>query len=86
MEWHCIHIEHARLERAINVTLRNMLFDEWQARGMPKCGVFRHCAPTTGCTYFFSPEASEVFAVFIGFWQGVSCSEPANLQDLDLLI
>jgi hypothetical protein len=82
MEWHCVHIEHMRLLYTVDVTFRNMLRREYLVLGeSTNCRVYRQVHPDQAYSYFFSPGASESLEVFVRFWEGFACPEPANLAD-----
>ena len=87
MAWCCVHIAHTRVSRAVNLTFRNMLIDEYRELGEPKgCHVYRHDHADGSYTYFFSPAAAEALAVFVDFWDGYGCGEPTNLTQMDVVI
>jgi len=37
-------------------------------------------------SYFFSPAAAKVFAHFIRHWEGFGCSEPHNLDEMEIVL
>ena len=87
--WYCVHIEHIRLVKSVDITFRNMLLSEYVALGQPAgCRVYRHLHPDNGRSYYFSPEAVRTFRMFVIFWEGFGVSEPsiANLMDMDLIL
>jgi hypothetical protein len=87
MGWCCVHIAHTRVARAVNVTFRNMLIDEYRILGEPKdCHVYRRVRPDDSCSYFFSPAAAGAMEAFVNFWEGYECDEPTNLAQMDILI
>jgi hypothetical protein len=87
LEWYCVHIAFARVSRAVNLTFRNMLMDEYRELGEPKgCHVYCHALTDGSFTYFFSPAAAEALAVFVYFWEGYKCVEPTNLAQMDVTI
>jgi hypothetical protein len=87
MAWCCVHIEHTRVSRAVNLTFRNMLIDDYRELGQPKdCHVYRHARPDGSINYFFSPTAAEAMAVFVDFWGGYEYVEPTNLAQMDVMI
>jgi hypothetical protein len=87
MGWCCVHIAHTRVSRAVNLTFRNMLTDEYRELGEPKsCHVYRHAPADGSFTYFFSPAAAKALVVFVDFWEGYECVEPANLAKMDIIV
>ena len=85
--WYCIHIAHDRLLNAIDMTFRHMLVSEYRDLGQPAdCSVYRRLGLTRSYMYFFSPEAANQLRAFVNFWEGVNCSEPANLAGMEKII
>jgi len=87
MAWWCVQVAHTRVSRAVNLTFRNMLIDEYRALGQPNgCHVYRRVRADDSVSYFFAPAAGEALAAFVNFWEGYECSEPTNLAEMDVII
>jgi hypothetical protein len=81
-EWYCLHII-----QALNTTFRALLYDEFvKAREPNDCGVYVESHRDESYTYFFSPEAAELFSLFLEFWRGMPCSEPADISQMEIVI
>ena len=85
--WSCVHIQHTRVARAVNLTFRNMLIDEYKELGEPRdCNVYRRVRPDQAVSYFFSPAAAHALAAFVNFWDGYECIQPTDLAQMDVII
>jgi len=87
MQWYFVHIEHMRLTRAANLALQATLVHVFEDMGPPvDCRVYRKGSDEHGYSYFFSPTAVAAFKALIDLWQGVSISEPTNLDTMNRVI
>ena len=74
-------------QRAVNVTFRNMLVDEYRELGEPMgCHVNRRVHADGSSSYLFSPAAAAALGAFVHFWDGYECAEPTNLAQMDVMI
>ena len=85
--WHCIHIEHVRLIKALDVTFRQMLISEYVDLGQPdNCRVYRWKHEDGGYSYYFSPGAVQAMGAFVHFWHAFGVFEPGNLAHMEVII
>ena len=85
--WYFVEIAHARLLNAIDVTFRHMLISEYRNLGHPAdCRVYRQAGLSRSYLYFFSPASANHFRALVNFWEGVGCSEPTNLAEMEVII
>jgi hypothetical protein len=87
LHWSCVHIEHMRLTRALQLTFHSLLLSEYETEGRPpSCSVYFSANPDGSYTYFFCPRATLILDQFLRFWEATSCPEPANLLDLSIAL
>ena len=86
MGWHCVHIEHIRVAKAVSATFRNMLLEAYRNQGSPRdCHVYFNPAPS-GYFYYFSPAAAQSLETFMNFWAGFAVPEPTNVHKMEKVI
>jgi hypothetical protein len=66
---------------------QTLLVEEYVALGRPEnCRVYRRGSDLEGYSFFFSPVAAEKLDAMLKVWQGISVSEPTNLQNMVIII
>ena len=87
MDWRCVHIEHIRLSRPINMTFQTMLLDEYLRAGKPPgCQVYRRVHYDGSTSYYFTPEAAKALGPFERFWDAYECNEPPDLAGCESVL
>jgi hypothetical protein len=50
------------------------------------CRVYLRADPAGDYVYFFSPGATELFTLFLKFWEGVPCPQPTDFSQMEIVI
>ena len=82
--WYCINIQptdvaHTTFRQTLVKVVRNTI----EPRG---CSIYLMADAYGGYSYFFSPAAARAFAQFIRDWEGFGCSEPHNLDEMEIVL
>ena len=86
-QWYCVYLDPTRRVRAVMAAFQTLLVEEYVALGRPEnCRVYRRGNDADGYSYFFSPVAAEKLDAMLKVWQGISVSEPTNLQNMVIII
>ena len=80
MSWYCVQIAQKGFAREADIIFRDMLRHERCTRdARAECRVYHVPNEEGGHCYYFTPDAAERYSVFVSFWNGAACSQPADL-------
>ena len=85
-KWQYIHIPRSRIFDATNRTFLGLLRGEYRNPEV-ECPVYgQEAADGDGYCYYFSPQATVQFRVFLKVWGGSECDAPKHLKMMSRII